>query len=405
MDNSKYKGTVFENFASVSSVNESGRLPSFNCLRGRTADPFQDRLSPRIQTWKESIMGVYKKKGIFWVDYRNARGRRKRKKIGRSQKRAEQYNRLCLVERDNEKLFGVGRSAPEDILFEEAVVKYMDWARVNKISWRRDEQSLAHWLEVARGKRLSSLSKPDVESYKAARKDVVAPRTVNEEVACLKRLYYRMMDWGFAAGNPTRGVKALREPPGRIKTLSLDEEKRLLEACPAHLGPVVSCALHTGMRMGEILRLEWRDVDLGRNVVIVRDSKNGQSREIALTRIFGAVLRGLPRRHEKVFLTPGGEPDRSGKGILESFKRAAGKVGIVEMTFHDLRHVHATNLRSAGADLADIKENLGHKTLVMTNRYAHVTNKRRQDVIRLLDGHYLDTGASTPPLPPEGRDA
>jgi site-specific recombinase XerD len=116
------------------------------------------------------------------------------------------------------------------------------------------------------------------------------------------------------------------------------------------------------------------------------------------------MLKNLPRRHERVFLTPEGEPYRSGRAVLESFQRASAKVGIRDMRFHDLRHVHATNLRSAGADLADIKENLGHKTLVMTNRYAHVTNKRRQDVMRLLDGHYLDTGAETATLVPNRRE-
>lgn len=332
------------------------------------------------------------KDGTHGIDYRDASGRRIRKKVGRSKKFTEIVLRARLKEVDEEKLLGIKKALIRKISFDGAVEKYMEWARSNKVSWKRDQQSLAHWQREFRGKTLSEICKLDIERYKQKRREQVAPRTVNEELACLRRLFYRMIDWDFAAGNPVKGIKFLRQPPGRLKILSAYEETRLLDACPPQLKPLVITALHTGMRLGEILALAWDDVDLNRNVIIVRNSKNNESREIPLTDTLRRTLLKLPGNTEKVFCSSRGTPYKSIRIVFEnSVKRA----GLEDFRFHDLRHVFASNLRMKGVDLFLIAEYLGHKTLAMTRRYAHVTTERKQEEIKRLDepqaGRFLDT--------------
>jgi integrase len=331
-------------------------------------------------------MAVFRRGQHWWIDFYIDRKRR-REKIGPSKKLAETVLKKRLVEIAEGKFLDVKRK-PE-IGFDEAVEKYMEWAISNKSSWDRDKVSLSHWLKEFSGRKLSDISKLDVERYKMRRKDEVAPRTANEELACLRRLFYRMMDWGFAEGNPVKGIKFLRQPPGRIKFLSEEEKDRLLDACNSYLKPVVMTALFAGLRRGEILSLKWEDIDFRRNVIIVRNSKNGERREVAISERLREVLAALPRNDERVFSCRNGS---SYKSIRTAFTTAVRKAGFVDLRFHDLRHVFATTLKNRGADLDDIKEFLGHKSLDMVMRYAHITSERKQETIKLLDGHCLDTG-------------
>jgi len=333
-------------------------------------------------------MGVFYRNNNWWIDY-YFNGKRKREKIGPSKKLAEIVLKKRLVEIAEGKYLEVKRKP--NISFNDAVEKYMEWAKTNKISWLRDKQSLAHWQEEFQKKKLSEICKLDIERYKARRKEEVAPRTVNEELACLRRLFYRMMEWGFADENPVKGVKFLRQPPGRLKMLSPEEEKRLLDECCPSLKPVVITALNTGMRLGEIMNLEWNNIDFYHGFITVRNSKNGESRQIPMNETLRITLQNLPKSSDKVFTSRNGKPYRS---IRTAFENAVRRAGLRDFRFHDLRHCFASKLRIKGADLADIKEYLGHKSFEMTMRYAHITPERKKDVIRLLDGHYLDTGTN-----------
>jgi integrase len=144
------------------------------------------------------------------------------------------------------------------------------------------------------------------------------------------------------------------------------------------------------MRRGEILGLRWDDVDFNRDVILVRRSKNGESREIPMTRKLRATLFDLPRTSDQVFTSRKGEAYRS---IRNAFLRAVRSAELRDLRFHDLRHVFASNLRMGGADLFLLKELLGHKTLAMTMRYAHITCTRKREVIGVLDGEFLESGS------------
>ena len=101
----------------------------------------------------------------------------------------------------------------------------------------------------------------------------MSPATLNRELACLKHMFNKAIEWEKMEYNPVRRVKLLREDNARLRYLTCDEIRRLYENCTEHLKSIVLTALHTGMRRGEILKLKWEDVDLDQKIVFVKNTK------------------------------------------------------------------------------------------------------------------------------------
>ncbi len=153
--------------------------------------------------------------------------------------------------------------------------------------------------------------------------------------------------------------------------------RSLLDCCVEHLKPIVTVALHTGMRLSEILKLKWTQVDLKHGFILLDITKNGERREIpidnTLTIMFNNMLKGFESKF--VFAGKDGDPYKS---VKRSFSTALKKSGIHDFRFHDLRHTFASHLVMAGVDLTSVKELLGHKSLAMTTRYAHLSPSHKR---------------------------
>src|SRR5437867_4972602 len=156
-------------------------------------------------------------------------------------------------------------------------------------------------------------------------------------------------------------------------TCRLEESIRLIANCIApHIRALVTVALHSGMRLGEILDLHWYDLDFASGFILVRDSKNGESRHVPMDATLFAFFRAYPHRPgtDLVFSSRcGGHIVDVRTGFLNSCKRA----GLTDLHFHDLRHTFASQFVMAGGDLYILKEILGHKSITMTQRYAHLS--------------------------------
>jgi integrase len=185
-------------------------------------------------------------------------------------------------------------------------------------------------------------------------------------------------------------VRKLKLPRGRVRFLSDEERHQLLEACQASRNPylyiVVMLALATGARRGELLSLRWPDVDLRRRMLTLRETKNGETRAVPLTGNGFAVLA----QHAKVrrLDTSLVFPDRTGTrplGIRGAFDNAVERAGIADFHFHDLRHSFASYLAMNGASLLEIAEVLGHKTLAMVKRYAHLSEAHTRSVVERMN--------------------
>lgn len=139
-------------------------------------------------------------------------------------------------------------------------------------------------------------------------------------------------------------------------------------------------ALNTGMRQGEILNLQWPDVDFQQKVMYINESKSGESRKIPINSITVAVLRQVKKRQRSfyVFSNKEGKPFRK---VYKGFKAALRRAGISNFTFHDLRHTFASHLIMNGTDLKTVQELLGHKTFKMTLRYAHLSSDHKRKAV------------------------
>ena len=170
-----------------------------------------------------------------------------------------------------------------------------------------------------------------------------------------------------------------------------------------HLRPIVTIALHTGMRRGEIFSLKWEQVDLEHGFILLDISKNGERREIPINTTLEYLFKDLPHSVESMYVFAGknGNPLTD---IKNSFHAALKKAGILDFRFHDLRHTFASHLVMAGVDLTSVKELLGHKDITMTLRYSHLAPGHKRKAVQVLDrimekdedvvlnnGHNLDT--------------
>lgn len=221
-----------------------------------------------------------------------------------------------------------------------------------------------------------------------------SPSTVVRYLAVLSHAFTMgVKEWCWMDDNPMRRVTKPKEPRGRVRFLSDDERVRLLDACRIarcpYLYAVVVLALSTGMRHGEIMNLRWSDVDLVKGRVILQDTKNGDRRNVPLTGYAYQQIekRSKIRRTDTDLLFPNTlQGDRARPyEIRKSWNAALKKAQIENFRFHDLRHTAASTLAMNGASPSEIAEVLGHATLQMVRRYAHLSEAHTTQVVRKLD--------------------
>jgi integrase len=232
--------------------------------------------------------------------------------------------------------------------------------------------------------------------------------SVNRYLAALSTcLATAMHEYGWLEVNPCRSVKKLREPTGRVRFLSDEERGYLLAACKpnADLYAIVLLALSTGARQGEVLNLRWGDVDLQRRVCVLRETKNKDTRALPLA---GPALAALKARDkvrriddDRVFPHLS-KPDRrldisagwyaALEAAQEKYQQDCAKARrkpeadfLKNFRFHDLRHSAASYLAMNGASLAEISAILGHRTLQMVKRYAHLSEQHVSKVVERMN--------------------
>ena len=218
-----------------------------------------------------------------------------------------------------------------------------------------------------------------------------SPATVNRYLAVLSHLFTMMIkEWGWVEDNPLRKVTKPKEPRGRVRFLSDEERTRLLAECKKsesqYLYLAVVLALSTGGRRMEILGLSWNDVDFNRGIITLHETKNGDRRILPLA---GHALE-LMKQHNKVryvtshLVFPGKNINNS-VDLRTPFETALKRAEIADFRWHDLRHSCASYLAMNGASLAEIAEILGHKTLQMVKRYAHLSDAHTSKVVARMN--------------------
>lgn len=206
--------------------------------------------------------------------------------------------------------------------------------------------------------------------------------TVNRYLAAIGAAYnHAVKEWHWLEQSPVSNVGRRAESKGRTRFLSDGQRRRLLTACRDSKHPALYTAtllaITTGMRKSEILGLRWPQIDPQRRLARLTDTKNNDARTVPLPQI--AVHRletiGKVRRldDDRVF------PETA--GFDYAWKKAVAAAQLTDFRFHDCRHTAASYLAMHGAKLHELAQILGHRTLAMVQRYAHLTEQHQQAVV------------------------
>ncbi len=248
--------------------------------------------------------------------------------------------------------FGHKRSAANDRQRFGVIVEHFGAGRSVETIQPSDVAKLRDWL----------LKRP------TKRGTTTSSATVNRYLALLKAALRFAAREGHAVRVERGDVRMLREGGGRDRICTEDEFRRLTEAANPKLELAIRLAYFTGMRLGEIAGLRWQRIDFDRRIITLdaEGTKTGKGRRVPLVPEVVEALRAFPRRLDGFVL------GTTSANLSPQFTRLAARLEIEGLRFHDLRHSAATNLRRAGADLAVIKDVLGHSTWAMVARYQTV---------------------------------
>lgn len=261
---------------------------------------------------------------------------------------------------------------------------YLPWAKVNKKTWDDDQYHYHRHIEPRFGnKPLDAISPLDVEKMKNELGNATnmngkpfAPQSIKHYLKLLRRLYVMAQQWELYQGpNPLDKVSMPKVDNQKNEFLSQEESARLfkvLETWPCKdTVDFVKFAMFTGLRRGELMKLQWKDVDFDRGLVTLRNPKGGKTTTLPISQTALDILRG--RLNETPYVFPGkdGQQRTHFREPWERIRKAAELPP--DFRFHGLRHHFASTLVSNGVDLMIVKELLTHKDIATTQRYAHLS--------------------------------
>jgi integrase len=259
----------------------------------------------------------------------------------------------------------------------------------------REEGLFKVWISPAIGHLpLKTIMAFHLEKLKKTMADKVqSPRSVEYALSVIRQVFNTARRLGaFEGENPTANVKFPKPDNGRMRFLTRGEADKLLKSLKvksADVHDMTLLSLHAGLRFGEIASLTWQDIDLGKSVLTIRDAKAG-SRYAFLTEQAAAMLKARTegKPSEYVFQGRNGKLDRLSLSFFRSVEELKLNEGIddprLQICFHSCRHSYASWLIDQGADLYTVQKLLGHKTNVMTQRYAHLSENRLRDAAMAL---------------------
>ncbi len=222
---------------------------------------------------------------------------------------------------------------------------------------------------------LSSLTREVVSQFRDARiAEGKSNGTVRNNLHLLSAVITTAInDWGYEiTHNPVHRISKPRQSEGRDRRLEPGEEERLLQAADScrnpNVRPFIILALETAMREGELLSLEWNNVNFEQQVAYLPTTKNRKPRDVPLSSKAIATMRAVPRTSEepRVFSSWS-----RGDSIHHLWVRLLKRAGIRDLRIHDLRHEATSRFADRGMDVLRIAAITGHSSLQMLKRYTH----------------------------------
>ena len=236
---------------------------------------------------------------------------------------------------------------------------------------------------------LTAITAGLLQKYVAERLDAVKPKTVVNEIVVIKEMFKHARRWGYVKSDPAQYLERPRVPREEMSILELDEIKAFLEQASPAFRVLFMTAVLTGLRRGELLGLQRRDIDWRTNHIhVARSIWRGQlttpkskasNRKVYMVPALAHELKKhllATHRGEQdlVFCNPDGNPLDPDNMVKREFLPALRRAGLRQIRFHDLRHTNVALRIRQGQNLTYIKEQLGHESITTTiDRYGHIT--------------------------------
>ncbi len=343
-------------------------------------------------------MSARKLRNSWWVDFRHQRERYRFRSPENSKAGAQAYEaalRQKLARGESVKKEVHGKES--DKRFERFVPLWFErYVRVNnKPSEQRIKESILrmYLLPFFSGRLLGEIKNQDVEAYKSfALKKGISGKTVNNQLVVLGKLLRSAQEWGLSESVPR--IVRLKVTSQRLDYLSEDECRMILDrSTEPDWGLMILLAMRTGMRLGELLGLDWSDINFDLNLLTVRRSivegivgtpKNHRERHIPLTPGLREALWNARKSIGWVFRREDGKPLIHWHATT-ALRRVCRKVGLRRIGWHTFRHTFASHLAMKGIPLPVIQSLLGHSSITMTMRYAHLSPTALHSAIARLE--------------------
>ena len=367
---------------------------------------------------------------IFYVDYRRSNGKRTRYKLGTadvlSVAQAKDATKEFLANLELGEDLGESRRKASVITLGYFLEHhYGPWVIENrksgKLTLRRIQSSFKELMDTP----MNSLDVWSMEKWRTARlKNRGLKRvTVNRDIAVLKAALNCAKEWGFITENPISKIRKLKETDSKekLRYLTPKEYQRLIAALDArekelrdcrdrfnswrdergydlypdlnqlpfadHLKPMILIALNSGIRRSELFHLEWSDIDIKHNTLTVRaeSAKSGKMRHVKMNKTLRSTLINWKKCCGNGKLVFPGKEGKPFTNCNKSWAKIMKAAGILEFTWHDMRHDFASQSIMAGVDLNTVRELLGHTDIRTTQIYSHLAPEHKQVAVDMLE--------------------
>lgn len=344
---------------------------------------------------------------VYWVAFKDSQnGKLRWERCGWASEgwtpESAQQKRYELLEEDR-----TGKYKPkqqrrdERLTFGEFMeTKYLPWVDVNRRQPQDDRSRYRIWIAPRfANKTFQEIGVLDIEQLKKEMmENGKSDATIKHVLAIVRQAFNKAITWDCWSGaNPCVKVKFPKPNNARLRFLSREEANNLMTILQEHypqIARIATLSLYCGLRLGEILGLKWGDVDLENQLIHIMDSKNHESRTVHITEPVGKVFSELEigARDDTVFKTRNGSPQ---KWLSKTFGKVVDKLGFNKdvtdrrqrVSFHSLRHTYASWAVMDGVALFIVGKTLGHKSIVMTERYSHLAQDSFRTAFESVAAH------------------
>lgn len=301
-----------------------------------------------------------------------------------------------------------GKELPKDrkadLQMKEAWTHYDKWIEKGKKHPEGDRSRYKNHIKPKFAKKyLSEITSHHLEKFKQQLFDKdLSPASVKHVLVLIRQIYNKMIEWKLWEGeNPIKGVSLPKFDNAVKRFLSYAEAHKLLshvQTVSQQLWEICLFTLHTGVRAGEVFQIRWGHVNYDLELLQIADTKTTEPRTVFMTEKVKKMLQEKEEGEPAEFVFKarnGGKIDNLSKAFYRHVKKLGFNDGIEDrrqkVTFHGLRHTFASWLAIQGTPLLEIKELLGHKTIEMTMRYAHLMPDQKRLAVNRLEKTFIET--------------